>query len=727
MEIVSVDLPKGSSGDQFYLGSIWNRADPVADMRGQGGTEILDRMRLDAELGAGLGHIKYPIRAGNWNVASAEEGNAEEDEIAEECREMLMPGATHGFSGTSTTWDERLVHAMTMFDFGFSVFEKVWGKTSDGKQTIASLEPMLAPTIFKWNYFPSGEFAGATQRAFWPDGHFDTVDLEAFRLVPCVFNREGKSHWGRALIRNAYLSWYAKKLLIVLDGIIKERFGGVPTAEDLPGRTPTPEEIAELKKVIANFRIHHEQSLYAGGFKITLQFPSGANCNLLESVQYHDSQMAQIVLSEMIKMGQQGAGGNRALGDTKADLLFIALSGICKPIEDSFTQHVVIPFVRARHGIRKKYPRVVAPDFAKMRNGELLPLIKQMVDARVIMPDDRLEEYVREQLELPEADPTTAREAPLPFGGGDPRDPEAKAGPAKKLSQTRARRRRPQPKQLSEPVAGRFRRELYAHEQNVDFSGHMDYLDQEPLRAWGRLVQPVRRDLIRTIARAAARASDVQLSKGAFSSPSSKPLADKLASAMLGSYARGRRSVLEEARRQGAGIPKNFCFQDDDELEAELEELGATAAQTGWIRNIATSIAVSMLGALLLRAKDVGMAGREKKPFVVAEAEAEVKTALEKLSLPVQMANLAGGIMRAFTIGRVEQGLAMAPQITSAFYSAMMDGGTCMVCAALDGAEFEIGDPTYQTPNPDCDGGVDRCRCVPIYVFQPSEAMQEAA
>jgi len=51
-------------------------------------------------------------------------------------------------------------------------------------------------------------------------------------------------------------------------------------------------------------------------------------------------------------------------------------------------------------------------------------------------------------------------------------------------------------------------------------------------------------------------------------------------------------------------------------------------------------------------------------------------------------------------------------------YSAIFDGNICDRCAPFDGVVHRVGDPTYQTPNPNCEGrlGGNDCRCISIPV-----------
>lgn len=65
-------------------------------------------------------------------------------------------------------------------------------------------------------------------------------------------------------------------------------------------------------------------------------------------------------------------------------------------------------------------------------------------------------------------------------------------------------------------------------------------------------------------------------------------------------------------------------------------------------------------------------------------------------------------------------------ELHTKIYSAVMDLGTCDECAKWDGAEFPIDYPEdltgVQCPNPRCEGGYARCRCVWIYVTDQEQA-----
>jgi hypothetical protein len=226
-----------------------------------------------------------------------------------------------------------------------------------------------------------------------------------------------------------------------------------------------------------------------------------------------------------------------------------------------------------------------------------------------------------------------------------------------------------------------------------------------------------------------ANATETDLSQDKLPRPNVKEMADALFEAFLRAYRVGRESVLAEARLARVAVGK---ADEGDEGEDELEGLYPpvpSRAERSWIRRLSEGAAIAMTLKLVTEAIGAGQRAQDQRQ-PKSEIEAQVRLALSpipmggRLSESVVEADIAGSIVHAFTNGRVEQGLAMADQISSVFYTARMDNNTCGPCAGMDGAELGTGTWQAVLPNPDCEGG-DRCRCEPVFVFR--QAKQEDA
>jgi hypothetical protein len=780
VEEIAIGTPRGTTGDLYQAGSIWQRVDPRADLQGLKGLQIFDRMSFDSQISGALEHIKGPIKAGEWRIESAEPGNAEEDEIAEKCRETLLPGSTGGYDAAVVqSWNERVDISLSALEMGFSMGELLWATREDGWKYVAKIEERLQTSVLKWNFDPHGRFESVTQDAIFPDGRMEQVDLKEDEILLHVFRRRGNNMFGRPLTTPCYLHWYLGSNLLKLDGIIKERFGGTPVASVMEGvlQAPKDEQIEDLKKVLRNFRIHAEQSMIAPyPFKVDLIFPTGANADLLKSVEYHDAQKAKALLFDLMQHGLSQTGA-RAVTEPKAEMAFIGVRAIAQMLEEDYTRQVIVRTVIANKGRRKKYPRLVAPDFEAMRKSEQMgALMKLYVDAGILTPDDLLEEHIRKVNKWPGRDPKSARQKmPLLPPGMDPNDPNAtkdpNADPTKGGEDPEKKtplrlvppKGKTDPKTPKAPAEDRKamserRRKLLAempvlqaayglsrmpfpHEANCMFADMAEYLEREPRRIWTRAIAKLRAKQIEEIAKAAAAATDAQLTtqrldkasrlggktwkNGAV--PYSAEMVEALVKELDGVYHEGRIEVLKEYGRATAhrfsgvveGAARLLAEEEGD--EDEIFDTEPSAADRSWIRRTAEALIAGYTGLLVSTAAEEAVNYRNAD-LPKAEVERLVRTAL--LPPPVgsvseanAVADLAGNVARTFTNARNDQADALGERVTSAYYSAIMDSGTCPACEALDGEQHEPGDPDFITPNPLCDGGL-RCRCVTVYVFR---------
>jgi hypothetical protein len=121
----------------------------------------------------------------------------------------------------------------------------------------------------------------------------------------------------------------------------------------------------------------------------------------------------------------------------------------------------------------------------------------------------------------------------------------------------------------------------------------------------------------------------------------------------------------------------------------------------------------------------------ETEPAALADlARSAAMAQLNDLSTGRTQDSVSSVVGTGFGGGRKDYAAAVLAEDPNAFvakiYSAVMDGGTCAECAKWDGAEFPIDAPEdrsgVQAPNPRCQGGYARCRCVFIYIRKGESA-----
>jgi hypothetical protein len=282
------------------------------------------------------------------------------------------------------------------------------------------------------------------------------------------------------------------------------------------------------------------------------------------------------------------------------------------------------------------------------------------------------------------------------------------------------------------------RREALPHERYCAFSEHMDYLTAEPRRILHRVVRDYRERMIARVASKAASAAVAEdnraLAVQNMPRPMEKDLARELTGALMRAYTRGRASMAEERARQLRGMPWKPTVRtladdgDPDASEDEIEDdsidpeeiddtpTEPTAEEKGWIGSIAGLFTGLLLSRMAIEAVRSGGVARQAE-LDRGRAEGRIRASLTDAMTDGRLtADLGGVVMQAFTTGREDQAEAYGTA-TTAFYSAMMDDGTCGPCASLDGEEHEPGDEAYTVPNSNCDWP-ERCRCVNIYIFK---------
>jgi len=104
--------------------------------------------RTDATVSAILQAIELPIRSTLWRMKpAADEDTGEIDERAWEISDFVEENL---FKKLDKPWDNLLKEICTMFPFGFSLFEIVWGADEEGNIIIKKIAFRKQTTIMAW-------------------------------------------------------------------------------------------------------------------------------------------------------------------------------------------------------------------------------------------------------------------------------------------------------------------------------------------------------------------------------------------------------------------------------------------------------------------------------------------------------------------------------------------------------------------------------------------------
>lgn len=218
------------------------------------------------------------------------------------------------------------------------------------------------------------------------------------------------------MLRSAYRPWYYRKRFEEIEAIGVERdLAGMPMAYAPAEWFTEPEhgdQLRRVKDLVVKARrneidggllpsIYDEQNNQLLKFEL-LSAPGSRQLDTSAIIQRWNTAIATSMLQDFLTLGHEGVG-SFALGKAKISLWQLVVESIAKSITEVVNQHA-IPRLLRLNGLQPDrtptldYGNVVEEDLSII--GDFLV---KMVDAGVIVPDARLESYMRDLAELPPA------------------------------------------------------------------------------------------------------------------------------------------------------------------------------------------------------------------------------------------------------------------------------------------------------------------------------------
>jgi len=303
--------------------------------------------------------------------------------------------------------------------FGHSVFEQVYRVGEDGRARLRKLAWRPPRTISRWDVAADGGLLAIEQYGI--DGGPTRIPVE--KLVVYVNEREGANWLGTSLLRTAYKNYLLKDRMLRAQALTVERNGlGIPVYKGAP--LPSGGEDMSEAEIAAWMETQRDQGLEMAretraGDKAGISIPNGADMSLMGvtgklpdtdgPIRYHDEQIARAVLAHFLNLGTET--GSWALGSTFADFFVGSLNAVALHIANTCQRHVVEDLVDANWGPQEPAPQLVAATIGEEQPATA-EAIKSLVDARVVIPDRSLEEYLRQRYKLPVKDYPPPQTAP---------------------------------------------------------------------------------------------------------------------------------------------------------------------------------------------------------------------------------------------------------------------------------------------------------------------------
>jgi hypothetical protein len=412
----------------------WTREELIPELRDRLGTrKYYDMKRNDGAIRGSLRQLKTPIQAARWFVEPASDSTIDKN-IAEFITNCF-------FKWLNVTWSRVLDDVLLMFDYGYFCFEKVYTFNKKGQLILRKLAPRHPLDISEWVWDDRGGPAGIVMEPYMPYGSLygfpttvpspDGITGSLGPFIPikklAIFSLEpeGGDLRGLSVLRSAYKHWYYKDTLYKIDAIQKERHGiGVPVIVLPPGFSTEDKKLADElgRNLRTNDRAH---IVIPSNWQIMFAKLEGQPVSCIESIDHHNTQIRENILAPFM--------GDPDPGETSMDMFFKSTRYLADSVAEIFNRHIIPQLVDLNFS-RGEYPILRARrigEWNELRTWSFA--YRNLVGAGTIRPDDPLEAFVREELDLPKMDPTTTRIVDTPQapgdGGGDSNAPGAPKPP----------------------------------------------------------------------------------------------------------------------------------------------------------------------------------------------------------------------------------------------------------------------------------------------------------
>lgn len=433
----------GRVGQRRYGGIFYEEF--LSELRGRKGAEVFTEMsNNDETIGAILFAIEMLVRQASWNVEPG--GSTAKDREAAEFVKSCM-------DDMQQTWIDTISEILSFLTYGWSFHEIVYkrrmGRTKDNRTSSKYDDGLIGwmklpirsqETLYQWEYDDQDNLIGMTQMPP-PDFGLITIPMNKAMLFRTRSRKDNPE--GRSILRTAYRSWYFKRRIQEIEGIGIERdLAGLPvitTPEGMDIWDKDDEDMnairAGLEAMVKNIRRDSTEGLVLP-FGYTFELTSTGGSRQFDTnsiIARYDTKISQTVLADFIQLGHESVG-SFALSSDKTNLFSMAICAFLDIICQTFNSQGIPALIdiNGDHfaGVTD-YPRLTHGDIEDVDLATMATFIKDMTSIGVIIPDESLEDYVRQLGKLPKRTtdtvPMEARRA-AQQQGNEPPEPETAAG-----------------------------------------------------------------------------------------------------------------------------------------------------------------------------------------------------------------------------------------------------------------------------------------------------------
>jgi hypothetical protein len=403
-------------------------------LMGRNAMPTYEQMRRgDAQVHATLAACKLPVLSAKWqvvpglgsgvpspestnqeprtknpvsNIGAGKQTAVKAREVAEFVKDNLFAGLEFRASTgawVTQNWGDVVRNALLLLDFGCAAHEDIW--TVDGSRVrLRRMAPRLPLTFYRWHTDVDGETLLALEQYGYRGAQYLNVLLPAEKMALFTYGREGANFWGIALQRAMYPHWYIKSELYRLDNVASERNAlGIPAFKLPLGFSKEDRDAAY--NLVTQLAAHEATGVVeppgdpSTGLRIVGY--EGRVRDLMPSIQHHNTMISRAALALFMDLGQ-AEHGSRALGQQHGDFFMLALQNLADQVATNITNSSLRRLVAYNFGEDAPIPRLVAANVQSRDITELTDSLTKFAEAGLVVSEDNLRRFIREELALPE-------------------------------------------------------------------------------------------------------------------------------------------------------------------------------------------------------------------------------------------------------------------------------------------------------------------------------------
>lgn len=433
----------GSSGLKHGRGLIFEEDE--SKYRGEQYQREIDKLERQPTPGAAINLYTLFARLPRWSAERPDD--TPEARRAEEFLASCMDDMRH-------PWAQTIDDAFTVAWRGYALLEEVYKRRlgrspgadesgaplprsdhADGMIGWDKIQTRAQGSITRWEIDERGEILGAYQRPYGQVERFIPIEkLVHVRHRAPKGNPEGDG----GIFRSAIADAEKLRFLKAIEGIGFERnLAGLPDMQ-VPlnvlfsdADADSVSALSEIKKWLAALRQDEygyilrpsevDSQNMPTGYKLQAFAGGGANPVAIHTpITRYEQRIAMVAHAQLLFLGLDKMGSH-AMDSSKTDVLVKAIVSILETVRGAFNDTSVARIMRLNGFAREAWPEIVFSDIETRDLATIASYASTLIGAGAIVPDDRLDEYFREQARFPVADSMSAR-MPEIANGQDPQE-----------------------------------------------------------------------------------------------------------------------------------------------------------------------------------------------------------------------------------------------------------------------------------------------------------------